>query len=86
MPEGRRLAVLWTEAQRCQKIKVQKIDIGKLEFPMVRGWASGSPFIIVTGRSNMSESQPCEVDPSDTFDHMPVDLAALSIVGGVDFV
>lgn len=42
-----------------QKIEVQKIDLGKLGFPIVkvsiRGWAWDSPFVSAMGRLIVSE-------------------------------
>lgn len=34
----------------------------------------------------MSERRSCKDSPSDTFDHNPIDLAALLITHGVDLV
>lgn len=65
-------------------MEVQKVDIGKLEFPIatvkvrisirvtVRGWVFGTVMLHVL------ERRPGEVQPSDTFDLMHVNPPAQS--------
>lgn len=44
----------------------------------VKGWAADALFGSVTGKSNVSEHQPGEVRPSDTFNLFHADLPAQS--------
>lgn len=91
------LAVRRRKGWGCQKIEVQKADKGKFQFPivrviirvtirvrikvMVRGWASGYPCVSVTTISNVLERRPCKARPSDTFNHLQVDMRTLSTCG-----